>query len=57
MKNQPPPQGVRLEKWKASYGDFDSDRGWRTLEVVKAIASEKQTTPAAVALWKAKGFE
>ncbi len=49
-KNQPPPQGVRLEKWKERFVDYDSDRGWRTLDAVKAIAAERQTTPAAVAL-------
>ena len=49
-KNQPPPPGVRLEKWKARFADFDSDRGWRTLDAVKAIAKEKSTAPAAVAL-------
>src|SRR5580698_3409222 len=31
-KDQPPPPGVRLEKWKERFADFDSDRGWRTLE-------------------------
>jgi aryl-alcohol dehydrogenase-like predicted oxidoreductase len=49
-KNQPPPAGVRLEKWKERFADFDSDRGWRTVEAVKAIAKEKETTPSAVAL-------
>ena len=49
-KNQPPPAGVRLEKWKERLADCDSERGWRTLEAVKAIASEKQTTPSAVSL-------
>jgi aryl-alcohol dehydrogenase-like predicted oxidoreductase len=49
-KNQPPPAGVRLEKWKDRFADFDSERGWRTLEALKAIAKDKDTTPAAVAL-------
>jgi aryl-alcohol dehydrogenase-like predicted oxidoreductase len=49
-KNQPPPAGVRLEKWKDRFADFDSDRGWRTLDAVKAIAKEKRTTAAAVSL-------
>jgi aryl-alcohol dehydrogenase-like predicted oxidoreductase len=49
-KNQPPPPGVRLEKWKERFADFDSERGWRTLDVVKAMAKEKATTPAAIAL-------
>ena len=49
-KNQPPPPGVRLEKWKERFADFDSDRGWRTLDAVSAIAKERRTSPAAVAL-------
>ena len=49
-KNQPPPPGVRLEKWKERFADFDSDRGWRTLDAVNAIAKERRTGPAAVAL-------
>lgn len=49
-KNQPPPPGVRLEKWRDRFADYDNDRGWRTLDAVKAIAREKETTPAAVAL-------
>ena len=49
-RNQPPPPGVRLEKWKERFADFDTDRGWRTLEALKAIAREHATTPSAVAL-------
>src|SRR5580693_5209623 len=49
-RNQPAPAGVRLEKWKERFADYDSDRGWRTLEAVRAIAEEKQTTHTAVAL-------
>lgn len=49
-KGQPPPPGVRLEKWKERLSGFDSERGWRTLDAVKAIATEKQTTAAAVSL-------
>ena len=43
-KDQPPPPGVRLEKWKERFADFDNERGWRTLDAVNAIAKEKQTT-------------
>jgi aryl-alcohol dehydrogenase-like predicted oxidoreductase len=49
-KNQAPPPGVRLEKWKDRFAGFDSDQGWRTLDAVRAIATEKGTTPAAVSL-------
>jgi aryl-alcohol dehydrogenase-like predicted oxidoreductase len=49
-RNQPPPPGVRLEKWKDRFADYDNDRGWRTIDAVKAIAKEKDTTPSAIAL-------
>jgi aryl-alcohol dehydrogenase-like predicted oxidoreductase len=49
-KGQPPPPGVRLDKWRDRFADFDTDRGWRTLDAVSAIARSMQTTPAAVAL-------
>lgn len=49
-RNQPPPPGVRLEKWKERFADYDHDRGWRTVEAVKAVAREKGTRPSAVAL-------
>ena len=49
-KNQPPPAGVRLEKWKERFADYDTDRGWRTIDTLNAIAKEKETTPSAVAL-------
>ena len=49
-KDQPPPPGGRLEKWKDRFADFDNDRGWRTLDAVRAIAKDRSTTPAAVAL-------
>ncbi len=49
-KDQPPPAGVRLEKWKDRFAAYDSPRGWRTIEAVKAIAKEKETTASAVSL-------
>jgi aryl-alcohol dehydrogenase-like predicted oxidoreductase len=49
-KNQAPPPGVRLEKWKERLAGFDNDRGWRTLDAVKAMAKEKQTTASAISL-------
>ncbi|HEX4476211.1 MAG TPA: aldo/keto reductase [Polyangiaceae bacterium] len=49
-RNQPPPPGVRLEKWKERFADYDHDRGWRTIDRVKAMAREKQTTAAAISL-------
>jgi len=49
-KDQPPPPGVRLEKWKERLADFGGERGWRTLDAVQMLAKEKETTPAAVSL-------
>jgi aryl-alcohol dehydrogenase-like predicted oxidoreductase len=49
-RNQPPPPGARLEKWKDRFADYDNDRGWRTLDATNDVAKERGTTPAAVAL-------
>jgi aryl-alcohol dehydrogenase-like predicted oxidoreductase len=49
-KNQPPPAGARLEKWKERFAGCDTDRGWRTLDAVMGIAREKGTTATAVSL-------
>ncbi|MCX6128992.1 MAG: aldo/keto reductase [Proteobacteria bacterium] len=49
-KDQAPPPGVRLEKWRDRFAAYDSDRGWRTLAALNAVAKENHTTPAAVAL-------
>jgi aryl-alcohol dehydrogenase-like predicted oxidoreductase len=50
QRNAPPPKGVRLEKWKDRFAAFDNDRGWKTIDAVKAIAKEKETTASAVSL-------
>jgi len=50
QKNQPPPAGVRLEKWKERFADVDNDRGWRTIDALQAVAKERDTTVSAVAL-------
>jgi aryl-alcohol dehydrogenase-like predicted oxidoreductase len=49
-RGQPPPPGVRLEKWKDRFAAFDHDRGWRTVDTLKALAKDKDTTASAVAL-------
>jgi aryl-alcohol dehydrogenase-like predicted oxidoreductase len=49
-KGQPPPPGVRLEKWKERLGDYDNDRAFRALDAVRAIAAERRVSPSAVAL-------
>src|SRR5450432_960199 len=49
-KNQPPPAGTRLEKWKDRLAGFDNDRNWKILAAVRAVAAENGATPAGVAL-------
>ena len=49
-KNQPPPAGVRLEKWKERFADVANDRGWRTIDTLNAIAKARETSVSAVAL-------
>jgi aryl-alcohol dehydrogenase-like predicted oxidoreductase len=49
-RNAPPPKGVRLEKWKDRFAGYDNDRGWKTIDMVKTIAKEKETTCSAVSL-------
>ena len=41
---------MRLEKWKERLAEYDSDRAWRTLDAVTAIAKEQETSPTAIAL-------
>lgn len=50
QRGAPPPPGVRLEKRKDRFTEFDNDRGWRTLDAVRAVAKERGTTPSAVSL-------
>jgi aryl-alcohol dehydrogenase-like predicted oxidoreductase len=50
VRNQPPPAGGRLEKWKDRFAAYDNDRGWKVVEVLRALATENQTTPSAIAL-------
>jgi aryl-alcohol dehydrogenase-like predicted oxidoreductase len=49
-KDQAPPAGSRLEKWRQRYDGFDKPRNWTIIEAVRAIAKERNTTPAAVSL-------
>jgi aryl-alcohol dehydrogenase-like predicted oxidoreductase len=49
-KDQPAPAGARLEKWKERFADFDNERGWRTIDALRAIAREKSTAASAIAL-------
>lgn len=50
QKDQPPPAGTRLEKWKERLASFDRPRNWKILDALQAVASEKRTSTTAVAL-------
>jgi aryl-alcohol dehydrogenase-like predicted oxidoreductase len=49
-RGQSPPPGTRLEKWKERYAGFDTERNWRTIAAVKAVAAELGATPSQVSL-------
>jgi aryl-alcohol dehydrogenase-like predicted oxidoreductase len=49
-RNAAAPPGSRLDKLKERFARFDNERSWRTIDTVKAIASELETSPSAVAL-------
>lgn len=49
-KDQAPPEGTRLARWKDRYDKFDSPRNWRILDALTAIAKERGTSEAAVSL-------
>ncbi len=49
-KNQPPPAGARLERWKERFEVYGNERGWRVLEAVRAVAKEAGATCAEVSL-------
>lgn len=50
QRNETLPAGARLERWKDRFSAFDNERAWRTLDAVRAIAKEKETTPSAVSI-------
>jgi aryl-alcohol dehydrogenase-like predicted oxidoreductase len=49
-KDQPPPAGARLEKWKDRMAGFNNDRNWKILAAVRAVAAETGATPVGVSL-------
>jgi aryl-alcohol dehydrogenase-like predicted oxidoreductase len=49
-RGEAPPDGSRLAAWRDSYRQFDHDRGWATVDALRAVAARRGTTPAAVAL-------
>jgi aryl-alcohol dehydrogenase-like predicted oxidoreductase len=49
-KGQAAPAGTRLEKWEERYKRMDSERNWRILDAVRAIAKETGATASQVSL-------
>jgi aryl-alcohol dehydrogenase-like predicted oxidoreductase len=49
-RGQSAPAGSRLEKWKERYTRFDSERNWRILDAVRAVASETGASISQVSL-------
>lgn len=45
-----PPPGTRLERWKDRYASFDTERNWRTIAAVRAVAAETGASASQVAL-------
>ena len=37
-----------LERWKERFASFDNERGWRTLDAVRSIAKERDSSASAV---------
>lgn len=44
------PAGSRLERWKERYAAFDTERNWKILAALKAVAGEVGATPSQTAL-------
>ncbi|MCB9569799.1 MAG: aldo/keto reductase [Myxococcales bacterium] len=49
-RDQPPPEGARLERWKERLASADNPRSWAIIDALDAIAAELGSTPATVAL-------
>ncbi len=49
-RNEPPPSGSRLDKWKKRLNEYDTDRNWRILDAVDFWARELGTSTSQVSL-------
>ncbi len=49
-KDQAPPAGARLERWRERLEGFDNERNWRILDALQSVARESDSTVARVAL-------
>lgn len=49
-KDQPPPQGSRLEAWRDTFAKLNTESAWKVVDAVRSVAQEINSTPARVAL-------
>lgn len=49
-KDQPPPEGTRMDKWKDRWNRFDNERNWKILEALDEVAAQTKHTHSQVAL-------
>jgi aryl-alcohol dehydrogenase-like predicted oxidoreductase len=49
-RDQAPPPGTRLDKWRERLSTMANERGWRILDAVDAIAAARGATPSQVSL-------
>ena len=50
QRDEKPPEGSRLERWKDRFAQYDNDPSWKAVEAIGSIAEELGTTPSSVAL-------
>ena len=49
-RDQPPPEGSRLAAWKERRAAFDTDRNWKIVDELRAVAEAIGASPSQVAL-------
>ncbi|MFO0677783.1 MAG: aldo/keto reductase [Polyangiaceae bacterium] len=50
QRGMAPPAGSRLESWKDTFKAVDTERNWKVLDAVVAMAKRRETTPSVVSL-------
>ncbi len=50
QRDAEPPAGTRLELWKERFDQYATERNWKILDEVRAVAKEVGATPAQVSL-------
>src|SRR6187399_3169642 len=50
QRGQTPPEGSRLAQWKDRYQGFDTERNWKIVDTLVAVANELDKAPSQVAL-------